>query len=137
MLVHGLAAEHIWLERLNGRSPETLLSTDDFAESAAMLVRWRAVEHEDARLAALMSRWESISAEWRTFITTQTDTDWQRIVDYRSTSGKAHQLSQAQIVQHVLLHGMEHRSQLTPTLFKLGVPTRQLDFVYYCLEQKD
>ena len=137
MLVHGLSAEFIWLERFNGRSPNALLTPDDLNDAAANLVRWRAVEPDVAPRAALFAKWEGVSAEWRERIDTMTEDDWSQPISYRSTEGRAHVQPMMTIAQHVLMHGMEHRSQLTPMLFNLGVPTTQLDFIYYCLSNQE
>ena len=116
MLVHGMAAEVIWLSRSKGVSPKTLLDPDDYPD-----------------LSSVLSHWEIVAVDLREFIHSITLDDLARTVEYRSTEGDIKQLNQLDIIQQVLNHATEHRSQLTPTLFNLGVPTCWMDYMYFCL----
>jgi uncharacterized damage-inducible protein DinB len=43
-LAHLVGAEWLWLERLNGRSPESLPAAEEFPTLKAISQRWRVVE---------------------------------------------------------------------------------------------
>lgn len=117
MLVHSLSAESIWLERSKGNSPRTLFDPASYADFDAVLAHWSIV-----------------TDTWYSYLD-ELDADMlYKAVAYRSTEGEARENSQADILQHLVLHGMEHRSQLTPTLYQLGVPTPSLDYIYFMLE---
>ncbi len=117
LLVHCLAAELIWYERLHGHSPSALL---DPAEAPTV--------------AAVEARWAPLPAAWQEFIAGQDEGDLQRPLAYRNTRGEPFVLPVVDILHHVVNHATEHRSQLTPVLFQLGVPTPPLDYLRYCLE---
>lgn len=117
MLVHCLSAESIWLERSKGHSPRALFDPNSYADFDAVLAHWAMVT--DA---------------WYALLDTLNDDSLYRAVQYRSTDGVERENSQVDIIQHVLMHAMEHRSQLTPILFNLAVATPQLDYIYFALE---
>lgn len=118
MLVHGMAAESVWLSRSMGVSPASLFAPAAFAE-----------------FNAVVSMWETVDLELRSLVAT---CDLDKVITYKNTKGDTYNLTQSGIFQHVLFHGMEHRSQLTPVLYELGVPTKPMDYVYWLLgEGKD
>ncbi len=116
VLVHALSAEWIWLQRSKGISPTTLFEPAVFPNFAA----WH-------------DFWDANQRDLEQFIT---DADLARQVHYKNTKGIPHQAQQANILQHVLMHSMEHRGQITPVLYNVGVPTKPLDFVYFFLGQQ-
>ncbi len=118
MLVHSLSAESIWLERSKGYSPKSLLDPADYADFHAVLAHW-----------------STVTIAWHDFLESLSDDNLFRAVSYQSTGGKARQNSQQEILQHVLFHAMEHRSQLTPILHLLRVPTPPLDYIRFALEE--
>ncbi len=117
LMVHAVAAESIWLARLHGDSPSSLLQPADFAD-----------------FAAVRAQWEAGNARWQSYLSSLTDTDLPRIIAYRNTRGDANQLPVSDIVQQVANHATEHRSQMTPVLFELGAPTPPLDYLRFCLQ---
>ncbi len=117
LMVHAVAAEFIWLSRLHGESPTSLLQPDEFPN-----------------FAAIQSRWEVVNANWQTYLAGLADADVTGVVDYRNTRGDAFRLPLRDIVQHVANHATEHRSQMTPILFNLGAPTPPLDYMQFCLQ---
>ena len=115
MLVHGMAAESIWLSRSMGVSPSSLFAPAAFAD-----------------FKAVVSMWETVDLELRAFVAT---CDLGKVISYQNTKGTSYQMTQADILQHVLFHGMEHRSQLTPILYELEVATKPMDYLYWVLEK--
>ncbi len=116
LLVHCLAAEQIWYVRCQGESPTSLLNPDDYADYNAVISAWSAVRHK-----------------WGNYVQWLTDEDCRRLVSYQTTTGQRHNLPLFDILQHVINHSTEHRSQLTPLLYALGYPTQPLDYVRYRL----
>jgi uncharacterized damage-inducible protein DinB len=115
-LVHCMAAEYIWLTRCKGCSPDSLFSPNDFAN-----------------FAAVRNYWRPMVDDWASFLQALTNEQCARVIEYKNTRGDGYSLLLADILQHVVNHATEHRSQLTPILAQLGVPTQPLDYIYFQL----
>lgn len=118
-LVHSMSAEWIWLSRIHGTSPKAMLSPADFAT-----------------FAAVRDHWAPINAEFQTFVGSLTDGDLQRTATFSTTGGREGTLILGDLLQHVINHATEHRSQISPVLWSLGVPTPPLDYMLFCLEKR-
>ncbi len=116
LVVHGMNAEYIWHARLNGVSPSAMFNPDDYPD-----------------LAAVRARWQEIDAALRSYVAGLTAADLERVIAYRTTYGDEYQLPIEVILQHVINHATEHRSQVTPTLYNLGAATPPLDYVRFVL----
>ncbi len=114
LLVHGLAAESIWLSRCLGHSPTALFDPDAYDG-----------------VTAVQQHWATVRDDWANFLRGLTDTEINRIVAYQNTRGDRFSLKLADILQHVINHATEHRSQMTPILFQLGIPTPPLDYMRF------
>lgn len=117
-IVHCLAAETIWLLRVQGQSPTTLLQPEEFPN-----------------LAAVREQWAARNQEWQALAARLTNEDLGRIIEYRNTRGNGFSMQLADLMQHVVNHATEHRSQMTPILYQLGVPTPPLDYMVFCLRE--
>lgn len=117
LAVHALSAEWIWLRRISGDSPTALLDPADFPD-----------------FAMVRATWLPVRSEWTRLLETLTAQDLPRPVSYRTTGGTPHTLPLLDILQHVPNHATEHRSQMTPVLDALGVPTEPLDYMRFRLE---
>lgn len=118
LLVHAMSAEALWYARANGESPSSLLAPDAFADFAAVRAQWREITHR-----------------WSNYVQWLDDEDCRRPIAYRTTTGVPHTLELVDILQHVVNHATEHRSQITPILYELGYPTQPLDYMLYRLGQ--
>ncbi len=116
LMTHGVTAEWIWLERIQGNNPTKLLDPDDFADFAGIRARWE-IERE----------------RWGDYLADLTETELQRTVVYRNTRGTTYQMPARAILQHVVNHSTEHRSQMTPVLFQLNAGTKMLDYMAFQL----
>ena len=114
-LAHCVAAEIIWIERLNGNNPKKLLGEEDFPS----------LEH-------LIQARKEVQARWEKYVGQLTNKEVMQTITYTSTEGEVRQQLIADIIQHIGNHSTEHRSQISPILFELGVPTDELDFIFYC-----
>lgn len=115
-LVHCLAAERIWLSRIEGVSPQALFDPQKFADFNAVIYEW-----------------QPITAQWANYVQDLTDEQCGQFVEYRNTRGSGFSLLLVDILQHVTNHATEHRSQLTPILYHLDVPTKPLDYMRFQL----
>lgn len=43
----------------------------------------------------------------------------------------------ADSVQHIFVHSAEHRGQVTPVLYQLGLPTEPLDYIFFARRRLD
>ena len=117
MLVHMMAAEWIWLRRLQGQSPKTLLQPDEFPT-----------------VESVRTRWSTISGNLFAFIREQTGRSLVQEVNYRSTSGRAYTLAAWQVLVHVANHATHHRGELAAMFSMMGVAHEEVDWVLYFLE---
>lgn len=118
LLAHCLAAELIWISRLDGENPDRLMTGQDYES-----------------LSEIVAQWDPIYERWLQFISNTEDKALFETIDYRSTSGSPRKNKRVDIIQHVFNHGTEHRSQMTPVLFNLNHPTPPLDFIYFAIEE--
>ena len=116
-LVHCMSAESVWMSRCLGISPDAMFNPESYADFLVV------------RMA-----WQPVSRDWRSFLQIVSDEDCRRIVEYQNTRGNEFSLPMVDILQHVVNHATEHRSQLTPLLFDLGIPTRPLDYMLFQLD---
>lgn len=119
LLVHGMSAEYIWHARLNGVSPSVMLDPQAYPD-----------------LAAVRDRWQAIDATLRAYVAGLNEADLERVIAYRTTYGDEYQLAVQDILQHVINHATEHRSQATPTLYNLGAATPPLDYARFVLTRQ-
>ena len=117
-LVHCLTAEFIWFARIEGVSPRMILDPADYENFAAVKAAWR-----------------PITEQWERFVEALTDEQCLQVIDYRNTRGHGFSLLLVDILQHVINHATEHRSQLTPLLTHLDVPTEPLDYMFFLLRR--
>lgn len=114
-LVHTLAAEWIWRERIQEQNwPKALLSPNDFPTLERIETRWH-VERQQM---------------WQ-FLTSLTKDDLKRVVTYRSTGGQELANVLGHILHHVVLHGMQHRAESAAILTEFGYSPGDIDFIIY------
>jgi uncharacterized damage-inducible protein DinB len=114
LLVHAMSAEHIWYQRMMGTSPTAMLNPADYAD-----------------FAVVHSQWAEIDGKLCQFVATLSDQDLARQIEYTDTRGRPYSTQLADILLHVVNHSTEHRSQMTPVLFTLSVPTPPLDYIFF------
>lgn len=114
LAVHSFGADWVWLQRCKGVSPSALPARESVTD-----------------LADLRRQWDPVRAEFRAYVAGLTDEQVAAEITYRDTAGKPYAFSLGDLFRHVMNHATEHRSQMTPTLFQLGHPTDQLDYLYF------
>lgn len=115
LLAHSLAAEIIWIERLNHNAPRVLLSEEDFKT-----------------IDEIVAEWQTIRSRWGDYLDQLTDESAVTELTFADTQGFDRSVMIADIITHVFNHATDHRSQMTPFLHQLGFATPSLDYVYFC-----
>jgi uncharacterized damage-inducible protein DinB len=118
-VTHIFAAEWVWHERWQGRSPTALLPADRFPTRAA-----------------LRSAWSDHEQQMRAFVE-QLGAEVDRVLGYTLMNGQSGSSTVGQMVQHVVNHASYHRGQITTMLRQLGAePPKSLDLItYYRVKQ--
>jgi uncharacterized damage-inducible protein DinB len=115
LYAHIAAAEHIWLARLDGRTPAypvwPSISPDEAAHLAA----------ESAKgLAEHAARCD--------------ETDHDAAVVYTTSAGQAQRTGLREILLHVALHGSYHRGQLASAIRAGGATPAATDYIVFARE---
>jgi uncharacterized damage-inducible protein DinB len=117
-LVHIIGAQMIWLERLQGGSPEGLPKPDGYADMAAVRAQWAETESK------LSSYVGGLSAA-----------DLERFLEHRNLKGTQFRDPIGQILQHLANHGTYHRGQITTLLRQLGAAPVSTDMIGFYRER--
>jgi len=103
MFGHLYGAEWVWLSRWKGTSPTTQPG-DEFTT-----------------MAAVRATWDGLEAEQKAFIEAlKDDADLARIVEYKTTHGKAFRVPLGPLLQHVGNHATHHRSEIATMVTMLS-----------------
>ena len=112
LLAHVLAAEHVWLARLEGREPKHPVWPDLSLEACVQLL------HEnDAGYRALLNQ---LSEEQLADVT-----------NYRNAAGQEFSTPVLDILLQVITHGGYHRGQIAKILGRNGVTPASTDFIVF------
>jgi uncharacterized damage-inducible protein DinB len=113
-LAHILGAEWIWLERFQGRSPASLLDPTQFANVESLRERW---DEQEARLLA--------------FVRGLTQTDLDRVFEYKTLKFGVYKNPLWESMQHLVNHGTYHRGQVTTLLRQHGAQPIATDLMHF------
>jgi uncharacterized damage-inducible protein DinB len=117
-LGHILSAEWVWRMRCHERvSPAALLDADQFST-----------------LEVLRRRWDEEEAAMRGYLAGLSDAELQERVDYKNTKGTPFSRTLWQILLHVVMHGMQHRSEVALALTHLDHSPGDIDLSVYLAE---
>ena len=117
-MAHVVGAEWLWINRLQGASPDRILTVDDLPTREAIRARWDAVE-----------------AEVRAFVAGLDDEALLADVDYTTTRGTSQHEACYALLAHLFNHGTDHRAQVLGLIGQLGGPTVEQDMLFYLREQ--
>jgi len=112
-LVHMVETELVWLERWRGRSPQSMLSPQEFPSLSAVSEQWRAVERE-----------------MREYLATLSEETLEQPVTYVSQKGDSFTYELWRPMLHLINHQSYHRGQVTTLLRQLGLQPPVVDFLH-------
>ena len=112
LYAHMLAAEHVWLSRLEGRAPTRAV--------------WPALSIPEC---------ESLSAEnaagYATYIDKLPETDLATVIRYRNSQGEEFANTVLDILTHVVIHGAYHRGQIAKAIGRAGGQSASTDYIIF------
>ncbi len=117
-LAHIMDVEWLYLERWQGRVPPSLPKAEDYPDLAAIRARWKDVETNLTRYVGGLS-----------------DTDLQRVVEFRNTKGILYRHPLWEMMQHLVNHGTYHRGQVATLLRMLGTSAQATDLIAFYRER--
>jgi uncharacterized damage-inducible protein DinB len=117
-LAHIYAAEWIWLERFQGRSPSSLPDATQFADVASLRQRW---SEQESRLLQ--------------FARGLTQEELDRVLEYKTLKFGIYRNPLWQSMQHLVNHGTYHRGQVTTLLRQLGAQPILTDLMHFYRER--
>lgn len=113
LLSHVLAAERVWLRRLES------------GESSGLKI-WPDLSHREC--ADLLA--ENVARLGR-LVRSSSERDLQREVTYRNSEGREFRTPVGEILLHVLLHGAHHRGQIALRLRDAGEEPVNIDLITF------
>jgi uncharacterized damage-inducible protein DinB len=119
-LVHIMAAEWLWLERWNQRSPNAMLSAADFHTPDAIAQRWKEIQRVQ-----------------NVFLTSIAPERLRAIVSYTNLRGQTYAYLLWRQMAHVVNHSSYHRGQVTTLLRQLEAAPVPTDLLIYYDEMGD
>ena len=117
-LAHIFGAEWIWLERFQGRSPSSLPNTAQYSD-----------------VASLGDRWGEFEPRLLNFVRGLTQSDLDRVLEYKTLKFGVYCNPLWQSMQHVVNHGTYHRGQVTTLLRQLGAQPMLTDLMHFYRER--
>ena len=118
-LAHLVAAEWLYLERWQGRSPTSMPAASEFPT-----------------LDSIRERWRGIEVLLRSVLAGLDDRQLARPVTYTNIRKQTKTLLRWQMMYHLLNHQSYHRGQVTTQLRLLGAAPPAVDFYVYLDSRK-
>jgi len=109
---HVLAAEHIWLSRLQGREPSRPV--------------WPALSIPECEALAAEN-----AAGYAAYSDKQAETDLATVVRYRNVQGEEFANTVLDILTHVVIHGAYHRGQIAKAIGRGGGQAVNTDYIIF------
>lgn len=112
LLAHMLAAEHVWLARLEHREPTHAV--------------WPTLSLEQCAALA-----DENQAGYQAFLSQLDESRLTELIRYSNSRGDSFATSVADILTHVALHGPYHRGQLAKIIARCGGTAINTDFIMF------
>jgi uncharacterized damage-inducible protein DinB len=117
LLLHTLATDWLWRNlsedgELSGPPPDA----EDFAT-----------------LSAIEAGWQQEEAAFRSFMISLDESELDETVRTVDPAGNPHAFVRWEMVQHMLLHAMQHRCETAAVLTSLGHSPGNLDYLFYMI----
>lgn len=113
LLAHILAAEKVWLARING-------------EEAAAISIWPEYTLEQCELER-----EQNKIGYQALLSQLKDAEFTKVISYQNSKGIAFNTTISDILTHVSLHGSYHRGQIAALLRQAGEAPVNTDYIAY------
>jgi uncharacterized damage-inducible protein DinB len=117
-LGHIFGAEWVWLERFQGRSPSSFPDITQYPD-----------------VASLQERWLEFEPRLLTFARSLTQSDLDRVLEYKTFKFGVYSNPLWQSMQHVVNHGSYHRGQVTTLLRQHGAQPVLTDLMHFYRER--
>ncbi|HND22651.1 MAG TPA: DinB family protein, partial [Acidobacteriota bacterium] len=85
---------------------------------------------------SLVERWNTVEANIREFLSTLTDDDLTRMVEYPNDRGELLTMPLGELLQHAANHAVHHRGQVALLLRMLGQSPGNFDILIYFAEKR-
>jgi len=113
-LVHAVAADRIWLDRLTGKANPAMMS-----------------EKELPTIAAVREEWSKWRVEMETYLRTLSDIKLLEPFSHQDTKGNTFNYPLYYVFQHLVNHSTFHRGQVVSMLRQQGAKPVNSDLIYY------
>jgi len=113
-LVHAVAADRLWLDRLTGKSRPVMLSEKDLPTFAAVRDEW--------------SKWR---IEIEQYLQTLSDIRLGEQFSHQDSKGNTYRYPLYHVLQHLVNHSTFHRGQVVSMLRQQGAKPVNSDLIYY------
>ncbi len=117
-LVHLYGAEWVWNERIEGRSPTSLVAGAGFPD-----------------LASVRAKLEEMDSYYIDYVTRLTRQDLERVIHYKSFAGEEFSNPLWQTLHQLTNHASYHRGQITTLLRQLGAKPVTTDLIAFYRER--
>ncbi|TAE46950.1 MAG: hypothetical protein EAZ89_19010 [Bacteroidetes bacterium] len=109
---HVYNAADIWLDRiLTGKS--------------------HARVHHVYPLAEIPALQQALSEKYLSWLASLKAADFERVINYTTTTGDAFSTKNGEILTHVANHGTHHRAQISARLREMGIAPPPTDFIFF------
>jgi uncharacterized damage-inducible protein DinB len=117
-LVHLYGAEWVWNERIEGRSPTSLVGGSGFPD-----------------LESVRSKLEEMDSYYIDYVSRLTQQDLDRVIHYKSFAGEEFSNPLWQTLHQLTNHASYHRGQITTLLRQLGAKAVTTDLIAFYRER--
>jgi uncharacterized damage-inducible protein DinB len=117
-LAHILGVEWVWLERLQGRSPEAIPAATEYAD-----------------VKVLRTRWAEVEKSFREYTEELTKAELDEELGYQTFNFGPGKNPRWQMIQHLVNHGSYHRGQVVTMLRQLGAKAVGTDLITFYRER--
>jgi uncharacterized damage-inducible protein DinB len=117
-LVHLYGAEWVWNERIEGRSPTSLVAGTGFPD-----------------LASVRTKLEEMDSFYIEYVTRLTQQDLERVIHYKSFAGEEFSNPLWQTLHQLTNHASYHRGQIVTLLRQLGAKPVTTDLIAFYRER--
>jgi uncharacterized damage-inducible protein DinB len=111
LIAHILAAERLWLARLEKKEPDIPV--------------WPEFTIDECQDLA-----SGLSQLWTSYLAASSEADLEKSVSYRNSKGENWSSRKGDILMHVLMHSAYHRGQIAADMRAAGLTPAYTDFIH-------